>query len=376
MFSHLELNADELDDVVIGTEKATEFKKEARWLAIAKVITTRSFSAEALFEKMRIVWNLSRDPICQAAGENLFIFQMHCLGDWKKVVHQGPWTFRGWGVLINDYDGLEDPEKFIFSGMHVWAQIHGIPELYRKPDVVDDLSRKIGKVKEVQMSPKLFFEGNYVRIRVMMDIAKPLMRFVSLTTPEGKKRLQVKYEKVLFFCKRCGLIGHDHEECGDGVWEEKQLQFGAWMLAVRRANQPDPPPRRFVQRELSRGGWSGGGERRPSLGRKRSSEEAGMEEENDLKDTASSPIKPGQRTEDMEEDSEETRRRLQFEGVLVGVSSGPDGNAPESEPPAPPLPPQYVKDKDRTKLRKKDATVVGNSLAPLAASLEEDRQAQ
>jgi hypothetical protein len=55
----------------------------------------------------------------------------------------------------------------------------------------------------------------------------------------------------------------------------------------------------------------------------------------------------------MEEDSEETRRRLQFEGVLVGVSSGPDGNAPESEPPAPPLPPQYVKDKDRTKLRKK-----------------------
>jgi hypothetical protein len=60
----------------------------------------------------------------------------------------------------------------------------------------------------------------------------------------------------------------------------------------------------------------------------------------------------------------------------VGVSSGPDGNAPESEPPAPPLPPQYVKDKDHTKLRKKDATVVGNSLAPLAASLEEDRQAQ
>jgi hypothetical protein len=33
------------------------------------------------------------------------------------------------------------------------------------------------------------------------------------------------------------------------------------------------------------------------------SEEAGMEEENDLQDTASSPIKPGQRTEDMEEDS-------------------------------------------------------------------------
>ena len=67
------------------------------------------------------------------------------------------------GLLIEDYDGLCDPEKFVFSGMHVWAQIHGIPELYRKLDVVDVLSRRIGKVKEVQLCPKLFFEGNYVR---------------------------------------------------------------------------------------------------------------------------------------------------------------------------------------------------------------------
>jgi hypothetical protein len=132
MLSHLELNEDELDDVVIGSEDAKEYKKEARWLAIGKVLTPRSFSSEALFEKMKSIWNLSRDPICREAGENLFIFQMHCLGDWKKVVHQGPWTFCGWGLLVEDYDGLSDPEEFVFRGMHVWAQIHGIPELYRK----------------------------------------------------------------------------------------------------------------------------------------------------------------------------------------------------------------------------------------------------
>jgi hypothetical protein len=108
MFSHLELNDDELDDVVIGVEEAKVYKKEARWLAIERVITKRSFSAEALFEKMKSIWNLANDPICREAGENLFIFQLQCLGDWKKVVHQGPWTFRGWGILIEDYDGLSD----------------------------------------------------------------------------------------------------------------------------------------------------------------------------------------------------------------------------------------------------------------------------
>jgi hypothetical protein len=168
LLKHLDLRDDELEEVVVGAEKAKEYQMAARWLAVAKVHTTRSFSADALFGKMKAVWNLSRDPICREAGENLFVFQMHCLGDWKKVVHQGPWTFRGWAVLIEDYNGKEDPEKIIFGGLYVWAQIHGIPELYRKPDVVDDLARRVGKTGEVQMFPKLFYEGNYVHIRVIL----------------------------------------------------------------------------------------------------------------------------------------------------------------------------------------------------------------
>jgi hypothetical protein len=78
------------------------------------------------------------------------------------------------------------------------------------------------------MTPKLFFEGNYVRVHVMIDVGKPLIRLVSLNVQdEVRKRLAVKYEKMSFFCKRCGLLSHDNEECGDGVWEAKDLQYGA-----------------------------------------------------------------------------------------------------------------------------------------------------
>jgi hypothetical protein len=90
LLKNLDLRDDELGEVVVGADKAKEYQMAAQWLAVAKVHTTRSFSADALFGKMKAVWNLSRDPICREAGENLFVFQMHCLGDWKKVVHQGP----------------------------------------------------------------------------------------------------------------------------------------------------------------------------------------------------------------------------------------------------------------------------------------------
>jgi hypothetical protein len=275
---------------------------------------------------------------------------------------------------VEDYDGLGDPAEFVFSGLFVWAQIHGIPELYRKEEVVDDLARRIGKVKEVQMVPKLFFEGNYVRLRVRIEVAKPLLRFVSLTTPEGKKRLAVKYEKMPFFCKRCGLIGHDHEECGDGVWEEKQLQYGTWMLATRRANQPMPAPRQSMDRARFRGGFAGRGMANSANGRKRNSEEAALTEEDDEKDTASSPEKLPLIDDSTKNNAEsDARKMLELGGVVPvdGVEKMDTSGGSEAAP-VPPPPPAYIKNKDK-KQRKEN--VIGNNLAPSAASLEEDRRA-
>ncbi|KAK1612095.1 hypothetical protein QYE76_035768 [Lolium multiflorum] len=369
LLMHLDLRDDELDDVEIGADAVKEFEKDARWLAIGKVHTKRSFSADALFGKMKAIWNLSQDPICREVGENLFVFQMHCLGDWKKVVHQGPWTFRGWAVLIEDYDGRVDPGKISFGGLFVWAQIHGIPELYRKVHVVDDLARRIGKTKEVQMSPKLFYEGNYVRIRVLVEVSRPLTRIVSLNiVGEGKKRQLVKYEKIPFFCKHCGLLGNNHEECGDGVWTKKELQYGDFMLASRRANLQNVEPRPFNQR--GRGGRFGRGAYADS--RKWSSQDASLDEGDELLDSASSPLKTTAMETSGENDTG-ARKQLEFDTDLekgLALAGPSEVGDPEEVPPPPP---SYTNPRDRTKIRK---TAVNNDLATSAASSEEDLRAQ
>jgi hypothetical protein len=174
------------------------------------------------------------------------------------------------------------------------------------------------------------------------------MRFVSLNvTGEGRKRL-VKYE-VPFFCEVCGIIGHDHEECvvtGDGVWEEKQFQYGSWMLAVRRANQPAPAPRRFVPRAPARGGWTGRGGALGVVSRKRSSGDASMEDSDDLSDTGSSPLKNGPTNEATENDENvKARRKLELGNLETDGMVISDGNVPNTDSnllvPPPPL--AYVK---------------------------------
>ncbi|KAE8792328.1 hypothetical protein D1007_33114 [Hordeum vulgare] len=140
MLKNMELLDEELEDVVFEKEQAQQFWEEVPWLPIARVNTDRPLSSSSFFDTMKFVWGFAQMPKFREAGSNKFIFEMFCLGDWKKVIHGGPWIFRNYGVVIEDYDARTDLEEYALDGMYVWAQIHKVPDLYRHPEVVDELA--------------------------------------------------------------------------------------------------------------------------------------------------------------------------------------------------------------------------------------------
>jgi hypothetical protein len=94
------------------------------------------------------------------------------------------------------------------------------------------MAARIGEVKSIDLYALGASGTSFVRVRVRLDVNKPLTRFVGLH-PEGSERLhfQVMYEKIPKFCEVCGLFGHGELECGDGVHEDVARQYGDWMLA-------------------------------------------------------------------------------------------------------------------------------------------------
>ena len=123
--------------------------------------------------------------------------------------------------------------------------------------------------------------------------------------------------------------------------------------------------------------------------RKRSSNEAELDAEEDLVDTAQSPLKPADQTVDVaSDDPSKARRQLDMEEVPDGnsekdgsvLASMPSGKgsvnvvATKGEKGVPPPPPGYVQPRER-KLRKTgDKNMVTGTLA--ASSSGEDRQTQ
>lgn len=60
------------------------------------------------------------------------------------------------------------------------------------------------------------FAGNY-RVKVILDVRKPLKNHVSIVKKKNRQIFKVKYERLLDWCALCLMIRHLFDGHGDGV---------------------------------------------------------------------------------------------------------------------------------------------------------------
>ncbi|KAE8813793.1 hypothetical protein D1007_08983 [Hordeum vulgare] len=206
-------------------------------------------------------------------------------------------------VLLTQYDGFTKGEEVPILYMPIWLQIHKLPDGYCRHELIVKLLRSAGEVLETRINGNS--HGDYVRVRVRHDIRRPLTRFVSIAKGKNRSVYAVRYEKLARFCSVCGIIRHEHKECGNGVFAEKDLKFGDYLYA-------DPPVRVRQDWDGNRNGKKSNADL--SIPKPTTSKEGGLGE-GDLKDTASSPHKPSQ-TIDMDLDKTSGKRLHMEEGVV------------------------------------------------------------
>jgi hypothetical protein len=73
----------------------------------------------------------------------------------------------------------------------------------------------IGQVVKMDVDGDGKASGTFLRAWATIEIAKPLRRGVLLrmSKTEEPKWFGVQYEKLLFFCYACGVLGHSELEC-------------------------------------------------------------------------------------------------------------------------------------------------------------------
>lgn len=76
------------------------------------------------------------------------------------------------------------------------------------------VGEQIGIVEEVEGVPDGVVWGEFLRIRVKIDITQPLMRDTHVDLgPLGVFWVRFAYERLPNFCYGCGKVGHQYKDC-------------------------------------------------------------------------------------------------------------------------------------------------------------------
>ncbi|TXG51551.1 hypothetical protein EZV62_024075 [Acer yangbiense] len=124
-----------------------------------------------------------------------------------------------------------------------WVQIHNAPLLCMMKEMREFLGQFIGEVVDIDVGSTGECFGKYLRVRVAIDVSKPLKRFLRLDLDEkgAESMVLIRYEKLPEYCFSCGLLGHAHRECQlgrDGAMGNTKLEFD-YEVTVQNESRSD-----------------------------------------------------------------------------------------------------------------------------------------
>ncbi|KAL6194063.1 hypothetical protein ACLB2K_035147 [Fragaria x ananassa] len=164
------------------------------------------------------VWDLHNRLQVRSVGDR-YLLKLSRLEDRRHLIQGGPWFFGRSNFILSEYDGLSEVTTVPILSMPVWVKIFGLsPQLFTEGAAgkVEDL---IGQV----LFPNKIGLRRGIRTKVWLihDISDPVreafppmpFEFV-LGDRKTMVMLSFKYERVVGFCRVCGLLEHRSPGCG------------------------------------------------------------------------------------------------------------------------------------------------------------------
>ena len=249
-----------------------------------KFYTKRRVNLESVAKVLKSVWKIETNFEVSDLGENKVMFLFQKKDDMNRVLFLCPWSFDKYLLVLHKLAHGEAVQDIKFDRAPFWIQIHGLPTMCQTKTVGMSIGATLGEVEKVDANGKGFFLGSFLRIRVQMDITKPLCRGRKVWLGEhGMKWVDFKYERLSIFCYLCGMIDHDERDCLQGFRSKEtprpeEKQFGPWL----RAN-PDKHQKTLLI-TAGKNGESRIGEAEPDTRDRRRNDEPAKEDVNTRKD--------------------------------------------------------------------------------------------
>nr|POE55977.1 hypothetical protein CFP56_62806 [Quercus suber] len=202
-----------------------------------KFLTKRVINVEAVARTFKPLWKPGGELKIRDVGDNILIFEFEDSLDLERVLEFEPWSYDKSLVVFQRAVEAESALSLDYSWASFWIQIHNVPDHLLSQETGESVGKTLGKVLRVADPEDDGAGGEFLRVRINLDISRPLPRCCKLWA--GQKLVGwvgIKFERLPNFCYWCGRATHSERDCekwlgSKGTLRKEDQEYGEWMRA-------------------------------------------------------------------------------------------------------------------------------------------------
>ena len=168
---------------------------------------------EAVGRTFKPLWRSQNGFKISNEGGHKVLFVFDKEEEVERILSSRPWSFDKSLVVLQRYERHVALDDLNFDKVSFWVQVHNIPISYRTRSVAEDICEAIGVVDRSPDTSECEC-GNYIRVRVTIDVFQPLCRGRIIKLEDNDKVwVTFKYERLPNICYWCGCLDHGDKEC-------------------------------------------------------------------------------------------------------------------------------------------------------------------
>ncbi|KAG6713755.1 hypothetical protein I3842_05G169600 [Carya illinoinensis] len=218
-WERLNLSSAESKVFKVRSARSSEGASRSKHYIVGGVLTEKGINSEAFRGWVKF----------KELGDFKFLIEFQFLGDKEKVLGGRPWFFDRNLVSFLEFDEDVLLNDILFRFEPFWIQLHGLPWGAMTDEVGRQLGSSVGHAIRVDADSDGVAWGKCMRIRVAMDLHKPLLRGKWMELNNLKHWIAIKYERLQSFCFHCGILAHKESET-----KLKQKVGRNWFFKARQ----------------------------------------------------------------------------------------------------------------------------------------------
>lgn len=204
-----------------------------RRILIGRLVSEKPVNKNTVKSMIIKAWNAQDRLSIAEVSDSCFQFCFETVDMCERIYRGRLWLILGMLLIVERWSSLCTVGEVDLFRSPYWIQLHDLPLEGFSVKNVMRLGKSFGEVVvfEDPMSNGRMLR-NFVRIKVMVDVNKPLISGFWIPRPNlSKIWIEARYERLQHFCHNCGLLGDYVRACKKVRDKTLKLKFGAWMCA-------------------------------------------------------------------------------------------------------------------------------------------------